>query len=337
MTKIYIDAGHGGQDSGAVGNGLREKDIALSIANEMSRILLNEYVGVQTKLTRTTDVFLGLGQRANNANVWGADAFVSIHCNSGGGWGFETFRMQGINDPKLVGFQNAVHNRLLGFYKNHGTRDRGKKTANFAVLRQSNMIAVLTENLFMDNVEITKFNDRGFLNSVARAHVEGVASYFGLKRKGGGNDGTTIAPSGGAGKDAGTQGLGIAYIEGSNINLRNAPSISGAVIRKLNNGESYVVWVKKDGWLNLGGDQWVKYDSSYITFARRQSSNVGKLVVSKVDGLWVYSKPDWNAKEKTVKKGDAFRIVDELTVSGSKMYKCAWFYITANPEFVEVK
>lgn len=149
--------------------------------------------------------------------------------------------------------------------------------------------------------------------------------------------GNTIAPpTGGNGKDAGTQGLGIAYIEGSNINLRNAPSTSGSVIRKLNNGESYIVWEERDGWLNLG-NSWVKYDASYITFARRKTSNAGKLVVVDAEELWVYSSADWNAKEKTVKKGDAFTIVDELIVNGSKMYKCKYFYITANPAFVHVK
>lgn len=149
--------------------------------------------------------------------------------------------------------------------------------------------------------------------------------------------GNTIAPpTGGSGKDAGTQGLGIAYIEGSNINLRTAPSTSGSVIRKLNNGESYIVWEERDGWLNLG-NSWVYGDPSYITFARRKTSNAGKLVVVKADELWVYSSADWNDKEKTVKKGEAFTIVDELIVNGSKMYKCKYFYITASPSFVDVK
>ncbi|PGO85077.1 N-acetylmuramoyl-L-alanine amidase [Bacillus thuringiensis] len=150
--------------------------------------------------------------------------------------------------------------------------------------------------------------------------------------------GNTIAPpTSGNGKDAGTQGLGIVYIEGANINLRNAPSTNSTVLRKLNNGESYIVWAEKDGWLNLGGDQWVYGDPSYITFARRNTGNAGKLVVVKVDELWVYSSADWNDKEKTVKKGEAFTIVDELMVNGSKMYKCKYFYITASPSFVDVK
>ncbi|MRB06496.1 N-acetylmuramoyl-L-alanine amidase [Bacillus thuringiensis] len=137
-------------------------------------------------------------------------------------------------------------------------------------------------------------------------------------------------------KDAGTQGLGIAYMEGVNINLRRGPSTSSDVIRKLNKPESYIVWEERDGWLNLG-NSWVKYDSSYIYFARRKTSNVGRLVVVDTEELWVYGSADWNDKIKTVKKGEAFTILGELQVNGSNMYKCKYFYITANPQFVYVR
>ncbi|WP_369899726.1 N-acetylmuramoyl-L-alanine amidase [Bacillus manliponensis] len=181
MVKVWIDAGHGGNDSGAVGNGLREKDIVLSIAKEMKRILVNEY-GVTVGMTRESDVFLSLSQRAAKANAWGADIFISIHNNAGGGWGFETFRMKGVNDSKTVNLQNAVHDALMSFYGS-SIRDRGMKTKDLAVLRETNMAAVLTENLFMDNVEIKKFNDASFIDGVARAHADGVAKYFGMSVK----------------------------------------------------------------------------------------------------------------------------------------------------------
>ncbi|WP_369899898.1 N-acetylmuramoyl-L-alanine amidase [Bacillus manliponensis] len=93
---------------------------------------------------------------------------------SDAGWGFETFRMKGVNDSETVNLQNAVHDALMSFYGST-VRDRGKKQENFAVLRETNMAAVLTENLFMDHTEIKKFND-----AVARAHADGVAKYFGM-------------------------------------------------------------------------------------------------------------------------------------------------------------
>ncbi len=151
----------------------------------------------------------------------------------------------------------------------------------------------------------------------------------------GSGGGSTVAPPSG-GDDAGTEGLGIVYITGTNVNLRKSPSTSGEFIRKLNSPESYVVWAEQDGWLNVG-NSWVYGDPSYTRFARRQTSNVGKLVVVDAEELWVYSSADWNAKEKTVPKGEAFTILEELTVAGSKMYRCKYFYITASPAYVHVK
>ncbi|MEB9738798.1 N-acetylmuramoyl-L-alanine amidase (plasmid) [Bacillus thuringiensis serovar fukuokaensis] len=137
-------------------------------------------------------------------------------------------------------------------------------------------------------------------------------------------------------KGAGIQGLGIAYMEGVNINLRRNPSTSSEILRKLNKPESYIVWEEREGWLNVG-NSWVKYDPSYIFFARRHTSNVGKLVVVDTNELWVYGSADWNDKIKTVKKGEAFTILEEVMVEGDSMYKCKYFYITANSQFVHVK
>ncbi|UOY92069.1 N-acetylmuramoyl-L-alanine amidase [Ectobacillus sp. JY-23] len=182
MVKVWIDAGHGGQDSGATGNGLQEKEIVVEIARQLNKILVLEY-GVDTGMTRQDDTFVSLSERANRANTWGADAFISIHCNSGGGRGFESYRYTGASDSRTTSLQNTVHDAVMAFYRQHSVVDRGKKIANYAVLRETNMIALLTENLFVDNIEILKFEDINFLIGVARAHAEGIAAYFGLQKK----------------------------------------------------------------------------------------------------------------------------------------------------------
>src|SRR5690625_6971829 len=92
MTKIYIDAGHGGNDPGASGNGLREKDLTLTIAKKV-QALLKDYATV--RMSRTTDKTLSLTQRTNDANSWGADYFLSIHINAGGGTGYEDYIYNG--------------------------------------------------------------------------------------------------------------------------------------------------------------------------------------------------------------------------------------------------
>ena len=69
------------------------------------------------------------------------------------------------------------------------------------------------------------------------------------------------------------------------MNLRKGPGTSYSKIRQLNKPESYVVWAEKDGWLNLGDEQWVKNDPSYVKFSKKStvdSSIVGKRVVSKL-------------------------------------------------------
>ena len=81
LNKIVIDAGHGGNDPGAIGrNGLREKDVNLDIAKKLSSLLRAE--GVQTVLTRSTDKFIPLSTRVSIANHSGADLFISIHSNA---------------------------------------------------------------------------------------------------------------------------------------------------------------------------------------------------------------------------------------------------------------
>lgn len=70
MVKIFIDPGHGGSDPGSVGNGLKEKDLTLSIATRIKDILLIEYTNVFVKMSRTSDTFPSLSDRTNQANAW---------------------------------------------------------------------------------------------------------------------------------------------------------------------------------------------------------------------------------------------------------------------------
>ncbi|MDP2753268.1 MAG: N-acetylmuramoyl-L-alanine amidase, partial [Nitrospirota bacterium] len=76
-----IDAGHGGNDPGAIGrSGLREKDVNLDIAKRLAKLLKDD--GVEVIMTRSSDVFIGLSRRCAIANNASADLFISIHCNA---------------------------------------------------------------------------------------------------------------------------------------------------------------------------------------------------------------------------------------------------------------
>ena len=147
MVKIFIDPGHGGNDPGAVGNGLKEKDLTLKIAKYMRDYLLANYTGVSVRMSRETDKTVSLSARTNDANKWGANAYISIHVNAGGGTGFESYVYPNVG-KSTRDLQNAVHGEVMKAFS--GFRDRGKKQANFHVLRETKMSAVLTENCFID-------------------------------------------------------------------------------------------------------------------------------------------------------------------------------------------
>ncbi|MEW4067105.1 MULTISPECIES: N-acetylmuramoyl-L-alanine amidase [Bacillus] len=138
--------------------------------------------------------------------------------------------------------------------------------------------------------------------------------------------------------------VGIAYIDGYNINLRSGPSTTNSVIRKLQKGESYKVWGKVGNWLNLGGNQWIYNDSSYIRYKEESSSVEGKRAVSTVNDLRFYSKPSWLDKDVagTVDEGLGFTIEAKVGVDGSSQYKVhnskgEIYYVTANLACVYVK
>ena len=183
MVKIYIDPGHGGNDPGAVGNGLREKDINLTIALRTRDILNAEFEGHDIRMSRTTDVAKSLSARTNEANRWNADYYLSIHVNAGGGTGFESFIYNGSyqNKAETNRLRNIIHDEVI---KRVDFRDRGKKEANFHVLRETRMPAALTENGFIDHSsDAQKVRSDQFLTSLARGHAEGLARALNLSRK----------------------------------------------------------------------------------------------------------------------------------------------------------
>jgi N-acetylmuramoyl-L-alanine amidase len=81
VARIVLDPGHGGNDPGATGpTGLKEKDVTLAIAHRIAPVLAQQ--GVEVTLTRDDDRFVTLEERTARANAFGADLFVSIHCNA---------------------------------------------------------------------------------------------------------------------------------------------------------------------------------------------------------------------------------------------------------------
>jgi N-acetylmuramoyl-L-alanine amidase len=182
--KLYLDPGHGGQDPGAQGHGLDEKDLTLAIALKIRSILQNDYENIDVKMSRSSDTTKSLSQRTSEANAWRADFFLSIHINSGPSTaqGYEDFIYSGLsNSSKTAQYQDIIHAEVM---KVNQLKDRGQKQANFHVLRESNMPALLTENGFISNDhDAALMKQSSWIQKVAQGHANGIAKAFGLKRK----------------------------------------------------------------------------------------------------------------------------------------------------------
>ncbi|ATH94889.1 N-acetylmuramoyl-L-alanine amidase [Bacillus glycinifermentans] len=181
--KIYLDPGHGGSDPGATGNGLSEKNVTLAIALKINDILLQEYSNTETRLSRTTDKTVSLQERTDDANSWGADLFVSIHINAfdGTAYGYEDYIYSGLSDESATAlYQRIIHEEVI---KQNGLRDRGMKKANFHVLRETVMHAILTENGFIDHPDdAAKMKSTVWIEQTARGHANGIAKCLGLEK-----------------------------------------------------------------------------------------------------------------------------------------------------------
>jgi N-acetylmuramoyl-L-alanine amidase len=184
--RIFIDAGHNGRgiDPGAVGpSGLLEANVALAVARLVNTKL--QGIGIETKMYRDGNIpFYGgssntdLRHRCNVANSWGADYFVSIHCNSASpaAHGTETYCYKfGGNGEKLA---RCIQDRLIHAV---GLTNRGVKEGNFAVIRDTSMPAVLVELAFISNsAEEKLLADERWQDIFAKAIAEGILDFLGI-------------------------------------------------------------------------------------------------------------------------------------------------------------
>ncbi len=210
MYTIVVDAGHGGHDAGAVGNGYREKDIALDVALKLGEELSKDYNVI---MTRKTDIFKTLQERPEMGNNKYADLFVSIHLNSASSssangtevyyynkkssasYGSEVAKFENNADSGLamsdyvlkeVNYRMNQHRSsslatdvLNGLLTNFALRDRGVKSENFAVLRGSNSPSILIELGFMSNYgDVSQFVDSFDQERAARSIADAIRKHF---------------------------------------------------------------------------------------------------------------------------------------------------------------
>ena len=182
--KIFIDAGHNDQriDTGACGNGLREQDITFEISQKLMNKLKNINIDViMSRTTKTTiigyDLNSSLKNRATMANEWKADLFISIHCNSATATNAKGTEVYVYNtSSKIYTLANNICKKIC---ESIGTVNRGVKTANFSVLRNTTMPAMLIETAFISNSEDAK-KLKNNQNEIVEAIFSQIVSYYGL-------------------------------------------------------------------------------------------------------------------------------------------------------------
>lgn len=173
---IVIDPGHGGDRPGACYEGIMEKDIDLAVSLKLVSILQNQ--GFQVIMTRSTDVEIGLYERADLANAAGADVFVSLHSNAAENrpdyQGIYTYYHPSSNRGARLA--QAIQTPLCQIT---GGIDRGIKDADFVVLRETDMCAVLVEMGFMTNhEELMNLTDDSYQQLLAQGIAQGIVDYL---------------------------------------------------------------------------------------------------------------------------------------------------------------
>lgn len=171
---VFLDAGHGGKDPGAVGKLAYEKEINLSMALQVGAEL--NRLGYGVAYSRKEDTAMSAAMRARAANRLQATAFLSIHCNAAANEaarGAETYAYSA--GSKGFALARAVQAQMAFC----SVKNRGVKTANFAVLRETAMPAALVELGFISNAsEERQLLDRAWQQKTAAALARAVDNYL---------------------------------------------------------------------------------------------------------------------------------------------------------------
>ena len=216
VSRVVIDAGHGGHDPGAHGNGIDESELTLDVALRVQK-LLQKQPGVEVVMTRDTDVFIPLEERTAIANREGADLFLSIHANASRNAqarGIETYFLNFAMNPEaeaVAARENATSGRAMhslpdivrtialnnkineshdfasmvqmSMYErlrraNKEVRNLGVKQAPFMVLIGATMPSILAEISFVTNrQEAILLRTGQYRQQIAEALLNGVVRY----------------------------------------------------------------------------------------------------------------------------------------------------------------
>lgn len=174
--KVYVDPGHGGKDSGAVGFGTEEDDIALAVAFKLKSAL--ERCGTQVRMSRTGETYPSLQDRCAQANNWGADLFVSTHFDCG------PASAHGVSVLYVSTKGKDLAGHIYGYVQPlTPLPDRGLSLRpELAVLNGTHMPAVIVEGGFISNSqEHGLMVNPAWQGLEAEAITHGVCDFAGIR------------------------------------------------------------------------------------------------------------------------------------------------------------
>ena len=352
---VVLDPGHGGTDSGALGNGLQEKDLTLKIA-KYCKEELEKYSGVTVYMTREDDRYLGnrvgdaasdLANRVDKAKEWGADLLVSIHINSGGGQGVEVYYPNSNYNATIGKEGEDSAQKILDELLKLGLKNRGIKIRSteydtypdgslrdwYGIIRRSKLAGfpgIIVEHAFIDNEsDAAKLKEESFLKQCGVADATGIANYFGLSKGQWELDGSQWKYSNGDGTYKTSQWLLLNgvwyYFDAKGIMQTGWTKVGDATYYMDAGGAMRTGWLYLDDtWYYLGSSgarvadcwQWINNKCYYFDNDGCMAANTW-IGDSYVDtsGAWVPGK--------------------QKVVSGWKVVSGRWKYMESNGEYVK--
>lgn len=178
MSKIFIDPGHGGKDSGAYANGIKEKDINLIVALRVRDIL--QAKGHTVFMSRETDVTVDLNYRAVLERKANVDYFCSIHHNAGGGTGYEVIHSIYKGKGQELAYKIAEEFDKIPQKKHRVYSRQGSNGKDYyCVIRETKAPAVITEFCFIDTDDYHSIDTHEKLMREALAIANGILRQVG--------------------------------------------------------------------------------------------------------------------------------------------------------------
>lgn len=252
MSKIYIDAGHGGYDNGAV-KYLVEDEKNLKIAKGCKAYL--EKYGQNVKMSRENDTYKSLNDRTAEANSYNCDFAVSIHNNAGGGDGAECYH------SICYGKGKTLSDNILAEITKLGQQSRGSKVrkgANgdyYGFIRNTTMPAVIVECAFVDNINDAKIIDTDEeCVAMGEAIARGILKSLGVAT-------TTTKPATTTKPKENTSKSFLVKVTCSALNIRHGAGTNFPVVGVIRDRGTYTITETKNGFGRLkSGLGWICLD-----------------------------------------------------------------------------